>query len=197
MKRRLFKLVVFVLLGAIVNVAVAWGCAVPSSANTTLLKARSFDKSGRALWQRLAMEGWPSRPSKSKEGSRFGVTLRYWSAIVRNTDTVQGYYMWEKRAGWPMRAVASYGRFDGNDRDELWILGGLPLGPIWPGFAINTTFYAAILWLLALGPFTARRMIRRKYGHCIKCGYDLRGHSGGGACPECGVATGLHRAWRL
>ncbi len=57
---------------------------------------------------------------------------------------------------------------------------------LWPGFAINTLFYAAILWLLILGPFTARRMIRRKRGQCSKCGYDLRGaeHE---VCPECGA----------
>ena len=63
----------------------------------------------------------------------------------------------------------------------------LPLRPIWLGFAINTIFYAALLWLLTLGPFTARRMIRRKRGRCLKCGYDLRGadHE---ACPECGVS---------
>ena len=62
----------------------------------------------------------------------------------------------------------------------------LPLRPIWPGFAINTVFYAAILWLLMFGVFTTRSLIRRKRGHCIKCSYDLRGaeHE---ACPECGV----------
>ena len=64
----------------------------------------------------------------------------------------------------------------------------LPLRPIWPGFAVNTIFYAAILWLLTLAPFTLRRVIRRKRGHCIKCGYDLRGteHE---VCPECGVSV--------
>ena len=61
----------------------------------------------------------------------------------------------------------------------------LPLAPIWPGFGINTVVYAAILWLLALAPFTARRMIRRKRGRCIKCGYDLRGDFSAG-CSECG-----------
>ncbi len=61
-----------------------------------------------------------------------------------------------------------------------------PIGVIEPGFAINTVFYAAILWLLTLGPFTARRMIRRKRGRCIKCGYDLRGAEHA-VCPECGV----------
>ena len=61
----------------------------------------------------------------------------------------------------------------------------LPLRPLWPGFAINTVFYATILWLLTLAPFTARRMIRRKRGHCIKCGYDLS-HAEHKVCPECG-----------
>ena len=61
----------------------------------------------------------------------------------------------------------------------------LPLAAIWPGFAINTIFYAAILWMLSLGPFAARRFIRRNRGHCIKCGYDLRGDFSAG-CPECG-----------
>ena len=28
----------------------------------------------------------------------------------------------------------------------------LPLGVIWPGFAVNTLFYATILWLLIFGP---------------------------------------------
>ena len=61
----------------------------------------------------------------------------------------------------------------------------MPLRPIWPGFAINSIFYATLLWLLTLGPFTVRRMIRRKRGLCIKCGYDLRG-TDHDKCPECG-----------
>ena len=62
----------------------------------------------------------------------------------------------------------------------------LPYEVLWPGFTINTLLYAAIVWVVWLSPFTARRMIRRKRGHCLKCGYDLRGaeHE---ACPECGV----------
>ena len=67
----------------------------------------------------------------------------------------------------------------------------IPFRPVWPGFPINTLFYATLLWLVTLGPFAARRVIRRKRGRCIKCGYDLRGTSGGGgeACPECGATT--------
>lgn len=64
----------------------------------------------------------------------------------------------------------------------------LPLYPIWPGFAINTVFYAAICWLLWMTPFTARRMIRRRRGRCPNCGYDLA-HAEHEQCPECGAKT--------
>ncbi len=71
--------------------------------------------------------------------------------------------------------------------DMLYSAKALPLRPLWSGFAINTAFYAAILWLLGFGPFAVRRYLRNKQGRCVKCGYDLRGSSGGGGgCPECG-----------
>src|SRR5204863_9181926 len=62
----------------------------------------------------------------------------------------------------------------------------LLLRPIWPGFAINTIFYAAILWLLFVAPFKLRRWRRIKRNHCVKCNYDLRGTTHQ-RCPECGT----------
>ncbi len=64
----------------------------------------------------------------------------------------------------------------------------LPLGIFWPGFGVNALFYAAILWLLILGPFALRRLIRQRRGLCPACGYDLR-HGEHEACPECGVTA--------
>ncbi len=61
----------------------------------------------------------------------------------------------------------------------------IPLRPLWLGFAVNSVFYAAILWPLICGPFVLRRHIRRKRGLCITCGYDVR-HADHDACPECG-----------
>jgi hypothetical protein len=60
---------------------------------------------------------------------------------------------------------------------------GLPLAPWWPGFAGNTIFYAAILWLLALGLLTLRRLVRRRRGLCPACAYPM-GESA--TCTECG-----------
>jgi len=115
---------------------------------------------------------------------------------------VQGHLV-DVRLGWPARAFSGRYYADVRSRNSEgvihlpdWIVQAtrgksrfdLPIKPIWPGFAINTIFYAAILWM-PFAPFVLRRHIRRKRGHCIKCGYDLRGTSGGGGevCPECGA----------
>ena len=61
----------------------------------------------------------------------------------------------------------------------------VPFRPIWSGFAINTVFFALIVWPLLSAPFALRRLIRRKRGRCPECGYDLRGELDKG-CSECG-----------
>jgi len=71
--------------------------------------------------------------------------------------------------------------------DALWweseVPYPLPLRPIWPGFAVNTLSYAAILWLLICGPFVLRRLVRRRRGLCPACAYPM-GDSA--TCTECG-----------
>jgi hypothetical protein len=62
----------------------------------------------------------------------------------------------------------------------------LPLRPVWPGFAINTLFYAGVLWVLWATPFALRRMIRRRRGQCPACAYPI-GQSP--VCTECGAAV--------
>jgi len=69
----------------------------------------------------------------------------------------------------------------------------LPIDPIWPGFAINTVFYAVILWLIFAAPLALRRRRRTKRGLCPKCAYDLRGTPQATACPECGASERLSR----
>ena len=137
MKRRLTRLVIFLLLGAVVNIAVAWGCALGGD--------RFYDGFGR-------------------------------TADIGSNHRWAPYQFY---SGWPLRTFWS--RW--TPQRTL-----LSLRPIWPGFAINTIFYAAMLWPLICGPFALRRHIRRKRGLCVACGYDLS-HADHDACPECGAGA--------
>jgi len=67
----------------------------------------------------------------------------------------------------------------------------LPLRPIWPEFAINTLFYAGVLWILFCGPFALRRMIRRRRGLCPHCAYPTWGGGQSPVCTECGAAVDI------
>jgi hypothetical protein len=54
------------------------------------------------------------------------------------------------------------------------------------GFALDSSFYAAIAFGLWSAPGFVRRRLRRARGHCPACGYDLDGAKLA-ECPECGV----------
>ena len=218
MKRRLTKLVVFLLLGMVVNVAVAWGCAVTGPHSWMLDDLRLLsDQEKERLWQRYIGEF--DQDERIYGGTSSSARLTHINlasfpkvfepradpVILASCDIV--------RAGLPFRSLegSTHSR-DRRDEHKLWNehlmsvrrvlltertlswFGQIPTKPIWPGFAINTFFYAAIVWGLWSSPFTARRMVRRKRGRCINCGYDLRGTSGvnsggGGVCSECGAQS--------
>jgi hypothetical protein len=61
----------------------------------------------------------------------------------------------------------------------------IPASPLWPGFAINTIFYAAMLWLLWIAPGRIKRFIRVHRGRCPACGYIIA-PGVGNKCSECG-----------
>ena len=212
MKRWIFKLVVLLLLGAVVNVAVAWGCAQLTPGSLIEQELRDSDLS---IWRVQMRTGWPSEPYHRMRATAFGIRyevmsgrINFANASVPPMGWLKGIYK-EWRVGWPLPCLArhtwvSFGKyvpsaygfaagqegrgFVGLPQNVMFVgfrERRLPIEPLWPGFAVNTFFYAAIVCLLTLGPFTARRIIRRKRGQCIKCGYDLRGDFSAG-CPECG-----------
>ena len=206
MKRRITKLVVFLLLGAVVNVAVAWSACF---ANLYGDLSKIEPDAVRALWSRYAPPHWPAPDNNYDGGVREEL---FWQTFLRTgphkpvaaSDTGPDlYYVHSVNVGWPLRSLEGGDAFAVADAEvnkeyltNIYIWGRLdrdavlfPIGVIWPGLVINTMFYAAVLWLLAFGPFAVRRFIRNKRGQCVKCGYDLRGSSGGGeggGCPECG-----------
>jgi len=238
-RRWIFIILLFLLLvsgSAIVNVAVAWGCAVlitlppptltrpsvgapdatPQDA-TEPLDDRWLARSG---WNRTAPDELYVYRIEIESSSVFGLTRReFLERCCVNPDNPRDVIIMDRwrypfarqvRAGWPMKALLgghliNARRRQGivssrterwrtvdaidisliNPKKDDWAGRDLPLRPMCPGFAINTLFYAIILWLLIPGPFVLRRLIRIKRGRCPRCGYDLR-HALSGGCPECG-----------
>ncbi len=226
MKRRLTKLVVFLFLGAIVNVAVAWGCAVwinPIKFDSDM--DIRFRRTGQYTWEFVETKApgttllWSTRGWRKEiltipdHGAAPEELVPSWSdlgelsnafqkIVARAPDSLVIERKWVHCYGWPARSLWSHwNKIDPGDSPPIYRSEGyflqlepwedfvpraLPIRPIWSGFVSNTVLYAIVLWLLTLGPFTLRRVIRRKRGLCIKCGYDLRGAEHD-VCPECGA----------
>lgn len=210
----LLKLAVFIVLGAIVNVAVAWGLVlsiwsfsgvVPSYTQTAfpheeqwlrrmgwVRDYRPDGTTGKIMVMRFQDLGKPSLqlfifeeelPPYDLVGGNHGA--RYPAKLVA--------YLY--RAGFPFRSVEGGHTLEGAALNyararAYWALPmhqriyrDLPFHPIWPGFAINTIFYATILWLLWATPFALRRRRRVKRGQCPACAYPIGTNP---RCTECG-----------
>lgn len=76
----------------------------------------------------------------------------------------------------PMPAVTGGG--------AVWADHLLPLQPVWPGFVVNSLFFAVIPWLAWLLWVTPMRLQRRWRGRCGRCAYPI-GTSP--VCTECGA----------
>ncbi len=224
--------IVWLLLGAIVNVAVAWGlslCLNPLVETLSHSQGSSWRQSienRSGIWvvwaNRRRGSEWvlssPRRSIASLDSSDAGPTpaslLPKWAAasltpqraVAFNDPAFSSLYRTAHATGWPMLSLGGIYRGENGDDPEgmsAMIIGSTPwsvgpavsgqntvprallLRPLWPGFAVNTVFYAAILWLLFAAPFALRRWRRIERGLCPRCAYDLRG-SDESACPECG-----------
>ncbi len=246
MKRRLLIVAVFLLAGVVVNVAVAWGCAIWSSLPSPG-RMRGPAPADLAWWQEHAPTRIASEPILLSLAEAFGCEYRlltgarddaginlqvqfYDDGLVRSLSMTTSRPSplqsrpWDRalrvRAGWPLssmagerwraaspvnhlqqavHAVAPRAGTSAPGPEAVHVAafpiqrntaGGTqyrlaPLRPIWPGFAVNTIFYAMLLWLLIPGPFVLRRFIRMKRGRCVRCGYPM-GESA--VCSECGKA---------
>ena len=223
MKRRLLIVAAFLLAGAVVNVAVAWVCAVSiclskPGPSLRVVKAVLWELEPDGNWRfwiivRTKNQGvwcdyshWDIRSGNIDHRQEIepSTDLRpdelapSWASLRTPPDTDYASRL-VHAFGWPVVSMwRDYGRSGVGNRKVL--LHGLPvtflppdgafqravpINPIWPGFAVNTTFYAAILWLLICGPFVLRRFIRVKRGLCPACAYP-RGESD--VCSECGKA---------
>ena len=213
MKRRLLTVVIFLLAGAVVNVAVAWGCIAAQSTPSDELEFLVAPDTDWLQANKIAIYD----VLHETRLRQFGLIDSMYSGKVEEPAGRTSYhyqYARRTRCGWPFLAldggrgstiefVAAMGKnwftdffyinalsgdepaglLFGNRPADLGELEYLPLRPIWPGFAVNTIFYATFLWLLICGHFALRRFVRVKRGLCPKCAYPM-GESA--VCSECG-----------
>ena len=194
MGRRLLILAVFLGAGAVVNVAVAWGCArwprdifSISSKDSVALSFQDI-----AWWNNHVSPLFHCHAESAWKTREVGIE----ASIVVSTATVPGDVLAiHVASGWPARSLS--GEFWGsNVQGKLLRLSerravvvdvnrsfAIPVRLIWPGFAINALFYATLLWLLIPGAFVLRRFIRTRRGLCVKCAYPVGESS---VCTECG-----------
>jgi hypothetical protein len=193
------RIIVLLLLGgALVNVAVAWGCAAYVQRRQTQLAKIDTP------WIASTPHDWPVLYSGCVlQESDGAVKFEAWAYEAGNVQfrqqgTLAGYpmksliartnHVHDRSVGW--RTVRS-SWVDEGISVEGW--GAFPSRPLWLAFAMNTLFYMALLWLLFAMPFALRRRRRIRRGLCPKCGYDLRGGRAteSATCPECGAAVSL------
>ncbi len=192
MKRGLITIVIFLLAGALVNVAVAWGCSVFSPLWSEVGHDCTY---GGVLVVPLENLPAPSGQDPSDlGGSAFEVvewTLFRAGLPVRSLTGHISERTLAATTGPTGRQLATYSGLWSLPRRIGPGLPHVPLIPVWPGFAVNTIFYAALLWLLICSPFVLRRLVRVKRGLCLKCGYPI-GDSA--VCTECGKPLPEHRS---
>jgi hypothetical protein len=204
--------------GAIVNVAVAWAGATWS--DPRFVAARSVVGQENHIWQIVSVKrSWTgslwvyvhaeysqAAHPDALSGEEVRAVVPGWIAYdpkaAKLIERVDYEHQW-MGAGWPCTSLwcedqpplpnwsmwpTPYSPWENCGRLYLRVL---PLRPVAFGFAINTLFYAAVLWMLFAGPGAVRRLVRRKRGRCPGCGYDLRGQvtiaAPGSRCPECGA----------
>ncbi len=208
------RIVLFLVLGAAVSVAVAWGCAI----------ARG-DPFADARYMRYQGQGYRTRLSAA---TGFGCAyVEEYPPFERGTlpfvptklPLYSGRAWWTTDAlpaadstgnvgcGWPTLALSARVRptpasVIARERSIVikggFVLGNkalnpprdetlpiiLPYRPIWPGFIVNTGAYGGLLLAIFVVPGLIRRWVRRRRGQCPACGYP-RGVSA--VCSECGA----------
>ena len=240
MTHRLLTLLIFLLAGAVVNVAVAWGSAVSGGFSTLPGDSYGVRSAG---YGGLLGDDYIGTRWRVSTGERVNLLFGLGSApetLARQMEMEGFIPRWgmhlvsdlrrevpdseaSRRAfhakvvsrtidarGWPLPALwGGLQTLTESQRARVWLqdepvqrafwaislsrsrlgfippqqLRFLPLAPIWPSFAVDTLFYATLLWLLIPGPFVLRRFVRLRRGLCPKCAYPT-GELG--VCTECG-----------
>lgn len=175
--KRLRIILGFLLLGAIINVAVAWGCAWRKYEFIHLFEGKDnieyADERAAAWWRSHAPKQSPLVPDFVGSASpHFGLTLELGGIYpAKDNPGLDVIYL---SAGWPLGSLSAtgwgvrhtnqspqvHGAVDLTnyqvDKSYRW----LPLIPQPLGFLLDTIIYAALVWLITRPLIALRRRVR-------------------------------------
>lgn len=209
-------IMVFLVIAAMANIAVAWACE-------RFISVRVIDTNLIARERRTEFARDEAGPGNRGHGWVMDAYASTGTEMVRYSDTDRQSIL--RRSGWPFRSMCCVVEYR-PDASSTWtkhVRGGLPIAgfnflsrdvsglglamgmqgiervlplrPLWPGFVLNTMFWASALWLLWMIPRWLRSLwwgIRHK---CTRCGYPV-GVSP--VCTECGrTIKGLVRRGKV
>lgn len=192
--------------GALLTVAVAWGCLLWSPA----VEARPTPQ--------FMHGGHPITRAMSRYGEFDGYTVFEHRGAGWTLDHVLASYkkyhhssprnrneMTRVSAGWPWlclegerRVIAaqpsawritSVPTLPGADATRRTYI---PFSPRWPAFLTSIAMYAAMTFTVVAIAIIGKRLYRHWRGRCPGCGYHLRGLSPADCrirCPECGKSV--------
>ena len=214
LKRRLFKLALLLVVGAIINIAVALVCVIIfegrpttspsrawfySNAEDRLWHVYAYDNFGISVVLALRSQFLPDIHERIVAKLTNGEVIEErslatpgamprWSLFHEGVPSNICIASQELAYGRPFRSMSrrieTYSTGPERRFQSIEIKHRtLPFGVIWPGFAINTIFYAAVVWLLFFAPFKLRRWRRIKRGLCPACAYPVGTNP---RCTECG-----------
>jgi hypothetical protein len=201
MRPRIITLCVLLLAGAIVNVAVAvWLQFQPISGVGTSQDALSQAALDQ-IWLSLGTGPEFQRTLNGWKMNHFGVTeTRVGNEFISNNGNEGGFngggmstFILILQSGLPQHTLEHahadvmmpfhiFTRPKSLGEPVTWLR---ETSILWPGFAINSMFYAAVLWVVFAFPRKLRRIIRFRHGLCPACAYPIRGSSSP-VCTECG-----------
>ncbi len=201
MKRRIFTITIFLLLGVVINVAVAWAYVLwtPLDNIVTLFEPEVRQRIPHNVTVRSDLFFFNGL--EVTQPGRYILWLNATEVDSRGVDSAVPLY-YESYAGWPAMSLGGTARMTERGLHSpflFYLPEGLrerveyivvPLRPQWPGFAINTILYGGVPWLLVCGPFELRRYRRRKRGLCVYCAYPIGASN---VCTECGRAISRRR----
>jgi len=194
MKWWIIRISLLLILGVVTTLGVAWGLAF-GDWPTEQVDSESAPREFWAWWRAHVPTDWAIHPGGFATFASHACEVRLGTEYSEGESASRGTLgnnATQFLVGWPCRSMSGGMLVDRSTREVqlkaamyvegFWFVPNarLPLRPIFPGFLINTLFYAAMWFGIFFGVATLRRLVRKKRGRCVKCGYDLRGQRAGG-----------------